>query len=268
MAKEEAAPPEEVVEAPEPGKEPVQEAEQQEEETAPPTIEDIAAKAGWSPKDQWRGSEDDWVDATTFVTNTVDINKALKRDLKATRESSERAARAAATITERAVENERQSLLQARQEAFDTGDGATFDRASQRLQSLPRVQQEVPADSTDSREFMQRNSSWYGIDPVASQIAYNVCEREARKGADFSTQLQAAETEVRKRFPEMFADARPGKGPAQLEASGSRTAGYSRKGAKGFNDLPPEAKRAALEFKKRGRCETDEYARIYWEENA
>lgn len=37
------------------------------EEPKPDPDEERAARMGWSPKDQWRGPEDKWVDAKTFV---------------------------------------------------------------------------------------------------------------------------------------------------------------------------------------------------------
>lgn len=227
------------------------------------SAESLAAELGWAPKDSWRGNEEDWKDAKSFLKDTVEINKTTRRELKATREAAERAARAAASITERAVEEERSKLLQARREAFEAGDGQTFTAAEQRLATLP--QPTVPIQSAESQEFMKRNASWFGVDPIATQIAYNVCEMH--KGKDYATQLEEAEKVIRQRFPE-YASKQSGKGPAQVETGASRATATARKGPKGFNDLPPEFKRAALDYDKRGRATKEEYAKIYWEDNA
>lgn len=233
----------------------------------PPSLEDLASELGWSPKENWRGDGGkEWVDAATFLKSNVDSSKALKRDLKATREASERAARAAATITEQALARQRDELLRARQDAFDSADVAAFNKADNQLRSLPTVQADVPATSTESRDFQTRNADWYGIDPIATQIAYNVCEMHSKRGADFATQLQKAEEEVRKRFPELFTPA--SKGPAQVNTSGTRAAGSTSRGPKGYADLPPEMKRAAQDFERRGRATKEEYAKYYWQENA
>lgn len=233
------------------------------EEVSP---ESLASELGWCPKDEWRGNPEEWKPATDFLKSTVDINKSLRKDLKATREASERAARAAAAITERAIEQERMRLLAARHEAMEMADPETAYKAEAALMQLPQPHRPGPPEETS--QFLQRNAKWYGVDPVASQIAYSICEAHSRMGHDHATQLAAAEKEVRKRFPEYFADDRPRKSPAAVEAADTRTAGTVRRGAKGFNDLPAEAKAAALDFEKRGRASRQEYAQLYWQENA
>jgi len=227
--------------------------------------ESLASELGWCPKEEWRGNPDEWKPAADFLKSTVDINKSLRKDLKATREASERAARAAAAITEKAIHEERMRLLAARHEAIEMADPETAYMAEQQLMRLP-VQQ-APGPVPEAVDFAQRNAKWYGIDPIASQIAWNVCEAKARAGvSDPNAQLEAAEKEVRRRFPEYFEA--PKKAPASVETDGSRAAGHFRRGTKGFNELPADAKRAALDFEKRGRASRDEYAQLYWQENA
>lgn len=230
--------------------------------------ESLAAELGWAPKEKWRGDEKEFVDAKTFLRNTVDISKANRRELKATREAAERAARAAGAITDQAVARERDRLLRERQDAFDSADVEGFNRADNGLRQLP--QQQMPDLPRETREFQQRNAEWYGVDPEATQIAINACQRLANQGvADPETQLAEAEKIVRKRFPEYFEAAKPTKQPGTVEVSGSRATGPSRRGGKSFNDLPGDAKKAAQDFLKRGRIGSlDEYAKFYFEENA
>ena len=227
--------------------------------------ESLASELGWAPKDKWRGADEDWSDARTFLSNTVKINKDLRRDLKATREASERAARAAAQITERAVEQERQRLTREREDALTNFDTDAFNRADEQLQKLPQT---APIKSFEVEEFEQRNASWYNVDPDASAIAYNAAQRYANMGKGVAEQLAAAEAAVRKRFPEYFAEPKPkAKEPAAVELSNTRSS-QPRKGPKGFNELPADAKAAALNFEKRGRATKEEYAQLYWQENA
>lgn len=232
----------------------------------PPSLEELASELGWSPKENWRGDGGkEWVDAATFLKSNVDSSKAVKRDLKATREAAERAARAAATITEQALARQRAELLHVRQQAFDAGDGATFSNVDAALRSMPAIEQDVPANSTESRDFQQRNA-WYGVDPQATALAYVKCEELARKGADFATQLAEAEKAVLESYPQYRS--RGAKGPAQVADSGTRAAGQTHRGPKGYADLPREAKIAAADFERRGRATKEEYAKHYWQENA
>ena len=225
--------------------------------------ESLASELGWCPKDEWRGNPEDWKPAPAFLRSTVNINKRLSKELKATRDAAERAARAAATITDQALERQRIELLQKRQEAFEAGDAQMFSQVDHAVRSLP--QPSVPAASNESVEFRQRNA-WYGVDPQASALAYVKCEELARQGADYATQLAEAEKAVQEAFPQYRP--RGSKGPAQVDTGQTRATATTRKGPKGFNDLPPEAKRAAQDFERRGRASKDEYAKIYWQENA
>lgn len=225
--------------------------------------ESLASELGWCPKDEWRGDPDEWKPASAFLRNTVDINKRLSRDLKATREASERAARAAASITERAVEAERSRLLAERQQAFDAGDGQAFNNVERQLASLPT---QAPAQSGETQQFIERNASWYGKNKEASELAYAKCEELARLGVPMAQQLVLAEQTVRQAYPELFRQAT--KGPAQVDTGQPRATSTLRKGPKGYNDLPPDAKKAADDFARRGRATKDEYAKLYWQENA
>jgi len=40
-------------------------------EGAEPTLEDVAARMGWSPRDQWKGDPDKWKPASEFVSSTL-----------------------------------------------------------------------------------------------------------------------------------------------------------------------------------------------------
>jgi hypothetical protein len=270
MATEDDLPPEVAEEAPDGAQVAEPEANTPEPEASDedsPTAESLAAELGWSPKDQWRGDPEEWRDAKSFLRTTVDVNKSLRRDLRATREASERAARAAASITERAVAQEREKLLEKRNEAFMSMDVDAFNKADQGLAQLAaHVPQ--PQEPQETAEFKARNSSWFGKDPIATQMAVNICQSYADQGiVDPATQLSAAEKEIKRRFPEYFAGQQT-KQPANVDVSGSRSAA-PRKGPKGFDDLPAPAKTAAKDFLRRGRIKSlDEYAKIYFEENA
>lgn len=226
--------------------------------------ESLASELGWAPKDKWRGDESEWKDARSFLRNTVEVNKSTRRELRATREAAERAARAAAQITERALEEQRQKLLQQRDEAFDAFDKEAVNRIDQQIQKLPQSQ---PMEDPAIAEFKSRNAEWFQIDPDATAIAMNAAQRQADAGKSPAEQAQAAEAAVKRRFPEYFEEAKPAKQPAMVNTTGSRSASPA-KGPKGFNELPAEAKRAALDFEKRGRATKEEYATLYWQENA
>lgn len=231
--------------------------------------ESLAAELGWSPKDKWRGPETDWRDARSFLKTTVEVNKARGREIKQLNERVERIARTSASMADRAAAQERERLIGLHERAVDEKDADTALRVSQAITQLDAST--APAPDSAVSDFKERNASWIDIDPLATAVAFNVCEVWARKGADASKQLEEAEKIVRQRFPEHFGEPEPKPKPAKQpggEVPGSRAADSPRRGPKGYNDLPAEAKTAALDFEKRGRATKEEYAKEYWKENA
>lgn len=228
--------------------------------------ESLASELGWSPKDKWRGAEEDWKPARDFLKTTVEVNKARGREIKSLNERVERIARTSTAMAERAAAEERAKWQERHQQAVEENDPKAALEASQHIQRLSAPQVEAPV-----QDFASRNASWFNVDPLATQMAMNVAQIHANKGADAATQVEEAEKAIRKRFPEYFEDEKPAQQPAKKPGASvpdSRSAAPAKSRTKGFADLPPEAKDAALDFEKRGRAKKEDYAKVYWQENA
>jgi hypothetical protein len=250
------------IEAPEP--------EVQAEEPQQPGFdpEAIARLAGWAPMDEWRGDPGKWKDAQTFIVDTVAINKALQTKVRDLEQGAERLTRTADRIIQ---ENTRRAIHEAEgrlRYAVQTGDEEAAVEATRELNAAAQAQTgEDPAVAA----FKARNP-WFGLNPAATAIANAVATDLHQRGANAAAQAKAAEDEVRRRFPELFGDEervaqpRTAAKPQPPVQSGQRTPAAPR--AKGFHDLPPDAKKAAQDFARRGRCTLEEYARTYYEENA
>lgn len=79
------------------------------DEAADPKVEAKAREMGWSPRENWKGPEDKWIDAETFVENgekILPIVNAHNRDLKAK------------LVRLEGVVTEQQKIIQASQEAM------------------------------------------------------------------------------------------------------------------------------------------------------
>lgn len=230
----------------------------------PVTPESLASELGWSPKDQWRGDPDDWKPAGDFLKDTVSINKATRRSLKNIEDRMARMTRASETMIERARADERRKVEAELAEAVDEGDHARVRQVSAQLAQL-----DAPIETAPVQEFATRNASWWQIDPLATQMAINVSGIAAQQGKSAEEQVKAAEDAVRKRFPEYFDEPKAKtKGPAEVAEQQGRTArsnGGNR--ARGFSDLPAEAKAVALKLEKQG-VPKEDYAKEYWKENA
>ena len=242
----------------------VEETEAVEVERAEPvTIEGLAGEMGWRPKEDWKGDPDKWKPAHEYVRSTVDVNRKVVNRLKGVEDQLARVARTSVSITEREVAKERERLMQEREEAFDAGDRDAFVRAERELAKVVEVApaKEVPAET---KSFMERNSSWFEKDPVATAWAVNRSVELGERGiTDYGAQLAIVEREAKQMFPEHFATA-PKPKAAPLNTPGARSAVSAKKG---FASLPADAQKAALDFEAKRGINREEYAKIYYEEN-
>ena len=102
--------------------------------------ESEARSQGWVPQEEFRGKEDDWVDAETFVRRGKEImpilrknNEKLLKELAEAKKAAEEAREAAKEfrefqkeLTERKVKElstQIEQLKQAKREAISSGDG-------------------------------------------------------------------------------------------------------------------------------------------------
>lgn len=250
-------------------------------------VQSVARDLGWKPLAEWDRAPENWRDAPEFLKHTPQKVKALQESNRSLTERSKRNAQAA----EAAIEEERrrtQLELQARiAAAAEAGDK---DAAAQAAEQLTRTN--VPAATA---AWLSRNT-WFNQDPEAQTLAKAVAERAARAGATTEEQLDAAEAQVRKRFPEHFEPAEPAEPPARAQpepreevrlsearqraaipvvAAGSR-GGNSAPKEKGFAEIPSgDQQLYNKHFKRRfeGRGMTTDqaqaaYAKTYWSNQA
>lgn len=226
--------------------------------------ESVARLAGWAPKEEWRGPEENWKDAATFVTERVtgfDAAKKQATTLKKTLETTTR-------TMERTLQQQRQQALEdARREvreAVRDNDEARADKAVQRVQEI-----EAARPAREVEDFTERHSAWFNVDPDATAYALSVAQLQANQGATPAEQVAAAEKAVKKRFPEHFEDAPAAQAKtaprAPMMGGGNRSA-QPRKGPLTLADLPREAQDAAKRFEKRG-VKMSDFLKNWEEEN-
>jgi len=239
----------------------------QPEADASPSVDDLASEMGWTPQDKWRGDPDKWKPAADFLRSTVDYNKGLTRKLSGMEDRLARMDRVSIQMAERAAEQARADAYAEHKRAVDEGDDAA---ALQAAQKLGRIGVEAPAQVAppEVQDFVARHATWFNRDDEATRVAVQLADKYARLGYSAARQISAVERDMAKDFPEYFpqqqAPAPRPKAPV-LATPGQRAA---PKRGKGYDDLPDEAKRAAQESEKRGWGSKDEYAKIYFEENA
>ena len=250
MADEEELPPKEgeegeVVVAADPVGEPV-----------PNPIEALASEMGWRPKEQYEGDPEKWKPADQFIKDGRDIQRTTARELREIRETVGRMASTHSQLMDQQLRERDEFWKAKQQEAWEANDKPTFEQASAIREQIAKAAPQGPPPEVDS--WVKRNA-WFTADPVAHNFAVQVCE--LNKNLPYGQQLELAEKEVRKRFPEHFPA--PAKAPAQVAASTTRAA-PSRGNGKTFNDLPREAQEAAKRFEAERGVPKERYTELYF----
>lgn len=262
----------------------------------------LARRAGWRPKEEWDRDPSKWKDERAYLADLPDQLAASRERVRLADERARRNAQATADALEAA---NRDKLAKARSNLETAAKADDPERVVAAAQEVSRAAEEVANSTGPHREtvdWVARNP-WFDADPEANAMAVAVVNRAAKAGATIAEQLQAAETAVKKRFPEHFGasererqqedtryeperDARPRVRDREVPLSESRIAreppavsSGSRAGAgatkeKGFNDIPAADRslyQSKLARKYEGRGMTPDearnrYAKTYWRE--
>lgn len=247
-----------------------------------PSFEDRALAMGWTPKAQFKGDPERWVDAETFVkrgeeflpflkANNKRLEQALERtqkqldqtraDLKQFGEfhskTAEREYRRAfqdiqARLDEAAAAGDVQGVREATQELVDLSSEAKSDAKGDRQQG-------------DNPEFatFKGDNAWYGKDKALSAAFDALCRDVFEEGyTSPKAGLKEAMSRLKESFPEKFAKAEnPNRrGPAAVEGAGAPP----RKAGRGRADLPADARATMDRWVKQGLVTEAQYIKDYF----
>jgi hypothetical protein len=224
-------------------------------------FESEARKHGWTPKEEFRGDANKWVDAETFVKRADEVmpflqkqNKALKReidDLKRTMKQAQEFY----TKAEKRAYNQALADLEARHaDAVETGDVAAAKKVMADMRSLeseftldaPTINAEPEFDEKAARaelaEWVEK-TGWYG--PDESRTKYADMQADLMGPAkDWPGGQKAWLAELEQRVDRKFTAPKP----SVANPGGSRPG--ARGGSKAYADLPADAKRQCDRFVK------------------
>lgn len=243
-----------------PGDEAAQQAEAQRA-----TDETEARRGGWRPKDEFPGDPTRWVDAAEFnrrgrdhvpilrdkvkrlearVTDLLDANKQFGEYQKQTRDAERKR-----------LQSEIDGLKAQQLAAVTAGDTSAYLQTDQaikaRTDAMPK-EPEVTAPQRETaapeiQEFVGRNE-WFRKDRTLNTVATAIHGEllESEPHLTLSENLERVEREVKRRFPEKFGNPNRQR-PAIVDGAPAIGSG-GRPRAKGYSDLPKEAKDACDKF--------------------
>lgn len=252
--------PEEVVETPE-----------VEEEVAPPSVDEIAARMGWVPKEKFKGEETKWKPAEQFILDGKDIQERSSRELKEMRVTLDTISKTSGQLMADKLQQQHKELAAQYAAAVEKGDPDEAFRVSQEISGViaqkvaPAPPRSAPPEATDWVErnpWMKPSAPQY--DPVAANAAIAICNQYAVANPNMPPGEQIAKTEaiLRNQFPHLFTR---DKGPAQVNGNISRNTSTPAKTGKTAADLPKEARVIADDLVERGLIKSNEdYAKNYF----
>jgi len=234
--------------------------------------ESEASEQGWTPKENWKGPEEKWTDAQTFVERGEQIAGILKSKnvkLEDRIHRLEESNRQFGEYHKQTLETQQRKNAETIQEleakvaqAITDGDGAEYTRANREIQSL---KSEAPAPTNDaewsrrSQEFISENE-WYNKDPKLRQYADDISDRIrsiSTSEVDYFSKLTA---EVKEAHPNAFEN--PNKSRANtVENAGQLSTTNSKDHT--YDNLPPDAKSACDKFVKDGFTTREAYVETY-----
>jgi hypothetical protein len=264
---------------------------EQEQQSAPVVDESVAKEArmfGWVPREEFRGTDDEWVDADVFVKRGKEINPILRKNnetlMKKLDEKSKEIDSIKASVEEfkkfqkesfdrKAVEYEVQiaGLKAKKREAIAEGNGDLVVDLDDQIDEIKEAQREAKITAKEKaaeeeakqkestttipedpalQDWLGRNN-WFGQDSEMTDVANGLGASVRRQFPHLSGQefLTKLDEKIAEYFPEKILG-KKAKGNA-VDSSGD-VRGGSNSGKKSYDNLPADAKQACDRFIKNG----------------
>ncbi len=190
----------------------------------------LAKKLGWVDQDEWKRDPSKWTPADQFLDKIPETISSLK-------ESKKRIAQVADAQIAAEKQRARAEAEAELRRAIEEGDTDLAIQAAQKAAQQNTVDPRVT-------EWVSRNS-WFNTDPVAKRLAVAITEDAAQRNLGIDEQLEIAEREIRKRFPEHFDDITErvsekryeSRNPPAVQSGTRGVSGKSRSGTT-WDDIP------------------------------
>ena len=237
--------------------------------------EELAAKDGWVPKEEYKGNPDKWKTAEQFVKDGETILPIVRSKLKKVEEQNESLAKsvdetkktveefrdyhkkAVAKAEREAYQRALDDLKKKQRDAVEAGDTETFDKIDAQINVLQKPEQ--PANEPpEYRPWVEKNR-WYVEDQTMAKYAESISTfiHASNPGIQPGAFYDKVTDEVKKRFPEKFESKKQ-----SPDVEGSQ-APASKKGGRKFSDLPDEDKRHCDRFVSQGLLTKEEFLKDY-----
>lgn len=258
------------------------------------TVEKEARQFGWVALDEFRGGEDKWVDAETFVKRGKEItpilrenNKRLQKDLDAAKSEIEEIRQTAKEFRQyqkdqlkvkiEQFDNELARLKAAKAQAINDSDGTTVAQIEEAIDSIkeskaaikvesekPLPEDKKPASNKPDpvlQAWLDQND-WFGSDKRMTRICNSIGEdlREDYPDLVGKPFLDKLSEEIEKEFPDRFTKRKP---TSPVEGGSNKPAPRRGSNEHSYDKLPADAKAACDRYVKQKLMTKEEYVNEY-----
>lgn len=269
-----------------------EEQEQEQEPQTPqvdPEVEKRAQMMGWVPKETFRGDPARWKPAEEFVQRADELMPIMKGQLRkyedtisslqnevmSTRKTMEQVIKMGEKVSEREYQKARADIIRAQAEAVAAGDAEKWQQLEaekdkleppQKIEVRPPTTQQM--DGNENPVFKQWHADgndWYLSDPAMTRYANAFAAENQNPGIPYVQWLNMVKEEVKNAFPHKFENPNRAKAAA-VDGGAQRGANPGRPKAKGYNDLPADARIQCDKFVTQGLLSKEQYIKDYFEE--
>lgn len=256
------------------------------------SIEEKAADKGWTPKEDWDGDPEMWVDAGEFMRRgeLMDRISEQTRHLKSSQSEIQALKEGLAVLTERnkkiavqEYEKAMKDLKDQKAEALGLGDTHKAVDIDEKIDELKEARKELDSDETKNvpnntqpnqqdidpyvLEWENKNS-WYTSDVImkgaADALIMDYVNRNPSAKGNPKQILDYVDEQMSEKFPSEDKSRNRPNGTIDPDASGKANANKSKgdnKAAKGkVRNLTPEQRKIAERFVAQGIMTLEEYA--------
>lgn len=221
-------------------------------------IEAAASKGGWTPKDEWTGKPEEWLDAPQFVLKGAEILPEVRKALKEARDENRGIKKTLNDLHSHLTRTEQRMYEKARRDLETELDQHALDGNVEGVRAvtkdLAKLAEDAAVKPPGAPQEAQndpvvddwiKDNAWFNSDPVMAAAAKTLSGIVEGEGiTDIGKNLAEVTRRIKARFPDAFENPRR-TAPGAVEASSA-----PRTGGKNFNDLPADAKAMCLDFEK------------------
>lgn len=226
---------------------------------------------GWAPKDQWKGDEDDWVNAKEFNRRGELFGKIkiLERDRDSLRQATAHMKDLLAKAQETEFKRAMRELKAEKRQAADEGETSKMLEIDDKIEELQADQQAYERDVNQvntqpqiNEAFIawQNRNQWYVQDADMRMFADTAGLNYAQQNPSASPEdvFKVVDKQIRKAYPEKFDNPRRNS-PPKVESSTTNVSDKSSKSKYTAKDLNEEQRSIMKTMTRSGIMTEEEY---------